>query len=189
MSKSLLSLEDVLNSSGGVHVLGTGELFFTDVQTDSRNVVKNTLFVPLIGENQDGHKYIPQAIEKGASVVLLSLKNFESDSNTFISLSQNNPSVFFIAVDNNLRALQKIAGCYVEKFPEFKLVVFEEELIFNEEVEKWPIVESMIVFFSTGFPSSESELIMLLTVMEDYTTASHKKCTFIPLRSKKPNRI
>ena len=43
----------------------------------------------------------------------------------------------------------------IEKFPEFTLVVFEEDLIFNEEVEKWPIVESLIVFYSTGFPYSK----------------------------------
>lgn len=163
MSKSLLSLEDVLNSSGGVHVLGTGEFFFTDVQTDSRNVVKNTLFVPLIGENQDGHKYIPQAIEKGASVVLLSLKNFESDSNTFISLSQNNPSVFFIAVDNNLRALQKIAGCYVEKFPELIKIgvtgssgkTTTKEMIYSILSQKYNVVSNKGNLNSeTGLPLS-----------------------------------
>ena len=43
----------------------------------------------------------------------------------------------------------------IEKFPEFTLVIFEESLIFNEEVEKWPIVESLIVFYSTGFPYSK----------------------------------
>ena len=118
MSKSLLSYEDVVQSSGGVHVLGTGDFCFTDVQTDSRNVVQNTLFVPLIGEKQDGHAYIPQAIEKGASVVLVNFKNYEADGNLYASLSQKNPSVYFIAVDNNLTALQKIAGRYVEQFPD-----------------------------------------------------------------------
>ncbi len=118
MSKTLLSYEDVVQASNGVHVLGTGDFCFTDVQTDSRNVVRNTLFVPLIGENQDGHKYIPQAIEKGATVVLVNFKNFEADGSFYASLSQSNPSVFFIAVDNNLSALQKIAGRYVEQFPE-----------------------------------------------------------------------
>ena len=57
--QSLLSLENVLSATGGVHVLGDGEFFFDSVQTDSRLVTKNSLFVPLIGENQDGHKFIP----------------------------------------------------------------------------------------------------------------------------------
>ena len=40
----------------------------------------------------------------------------------------------------------------LKKFDEFKLINFSEDLIFNKEIENWPIVDSMIVFFSTGFP-------------------------------------
>ena len=40
----------------------------------------------------------------------------------------------------------------IKKFEEFKLVNFTEDLIFCKEIENWPIVESMIVFFSKGFP-------------------------------------
>ncbi|MBQ2080636.1 MAG: UDP-N-acetylmuramoylalanyl-D-glutamate--2,6-diaminopimelate ligase, partial [Treponema sp.] len=115
--ESLLSLEDVLDSTGGVHVLGTGAFSFGSVQTDSRNVVKGTLFVPLIGEVQDGHAYIPQALEKGASVVFICMANYEKDSHFFTELSQKNPDVYFIAVENTLHALQAAAGRYVEKFP------------------------------------------------------------------------
>ncbi|MBP5175699.1 MAG: UDP-N-acetylmuramoyl-tripeptide--D-alanyl-D-alanine ligase, partial [Treponema sp.] len=115
--ESLLSLEDVLDSTGGVHVLGTGEFSFGSVQTDSRNVVKGTLFVPLIGEVQDGHAYIPQALEKGASVVFICMANYEKDSHFFTELSQKYPDVYFIAVENTLHALQAAAGRYVEKFP------------------------------------------------------------------------
>ena len=44
---------------------------------------------------------------------------------------------------------------FISSFNDFELIEFTEELIFNEEVENWPIVESMIVFFSTGFPYSK----------------------------------
>ncbi len=116
-SKSLLTLEKLLDSVNGIHVLGTENFYFSSVQTDSRLVEKNTLFVPLIGENQDGHKFIPQAIEKGASVIFICLKNYENDGKFFVELSQKAPNVNFIAVENTLTALQKAAGCYVEKFP------------------------------------------------------------------------
>ena len=118
MTDTLLSLEDVLTSCGGVHVLGTGDFCFTDVQTDSRNVTDGTLFVPLIGEKQDGHLYVPQALEKGASAVLISFNSFETEGARYAELSRTNPRVFFVAVENTLTALQKIAGRYVEKFPE-----------------------------------------------------------------------
>ena len=51
----------------------------------------------------------------------------------------------------NTKHMQKIIK-NLKKFEEFKLIDFPEDLIFNQEIEKWPIVESMIVFFSTGFP-------------------------------------
>ena len=41
---------------------------------------------------------------------------------------------------------------FIREFNDFELIEFKEEMIFNKEVEEWPIVESMIVFYSTGFP-------------------------------------
>lgn len=117
IDKSLLTLEQVLQATDGVHVLGPSSITFTSVETDSRNVVKNTLFVPLKGEFQDGHKYIPQAVEKGASVVFIAKKNYEEDSEFFVNIHFENKGVTFIAVDNTMTALQKAAGAYVEKFP------------------------------------------------------------------------
>jgi len=117
MSESLLTINEVLESTGGIHVLGSGEFFFSSVETDSRNVREGTLFIPLIGELQDGHKYIPQAVEKGASVVFACMKNYEEDSEFFVKLSMEHPGVFFIIVENTLTALQKAAKAYVDRFP------------------------------------------------------------------------
>ena len=44
---------------------------------------------------------------------------------------------------------------FIKEFNDFDLIEFKEEMIFNTEVEEWPIVESMIVFYSTGFPYSK----------------------------------
>ena len=44
---------------------------------------------------------------------------------------------------------------FIEEFKDFDLIEFKEEMIFNKKVEEWPIVESMIVFYSTGFPYSK----------------------------------
>ena len=117
---SLLSLTDIIESTGGIHVLGTvsdDDFCVSSVQTDSRSVCEGTLFVPLIGEFQDGHKYIPQAAEKGASCVFISMKSFENDSDFFTQISKNHPDLIFIAVENNMKALQDCAARYVEKFP------------------------------------------------------------------------
>ena len=44
---------------------------------------------------------------------------------------------------------------FIKEFNDFDLIEFKEEMIFNIDVEEWPIVESMIVFYSTGFPYSK----------------------------------
>ncbi len=98
MVSSLLSLDDLVSATGGILLLGSGEFRFTSVLTDSRMVQKDSLFVPLIGEKQDGHSYIPQAIEKGASVVCIALANDERDSSFLVELSKKAPSVFFVGV-------------------------------------------------------------------------------------------
>ena len=115
---TLLTLEEVCSSCDGIHILGNGDFYFTSVYTDSRQVRQGSLFVPLIGEAQDGHTYIPQAVEKGAGAVTVCMANYEKNPNFFTELSQKNPSVFFIAVENPIRALQKIAAAYVSKFPD-----------------------------------------------------------------------
>ncbi len=116
--ESLLSLEEILDAVDGMHVLGEGPFCFTDVQTDSRLVKEGTLFVPLIGEFQDGHKYVSQAVEKGAGVVFLRRENYESDSRLYSGISQSHPAVCFIVVENTLKALQDAAAKYVSHFPD-----------------------------------------------------------------------
>lgn len=115
---SLLSCEEVISAVDGTLVCGSPSSFcFTNVATDSRQVVQKTLFIPLIGENQDGHAYIPQALEKGASVVFICDKNYAADKDSFDSLAKKYPAASFITVTNTLSALQSAAAKYVEKFP------------------------------------------------------------------------
>ena len=76
---SLLSFDQLLDCVCGSVAGGVDPscFCFTSVVTDSRSVVPRCLFVPLIGEFQDGHVYIPQALEKGASAVFVARSFFE----------------------------------------------------------------------------------------------------------------
>ncbi|HSH35387.1 Mur ligase domain-containing protein, partial [Schnuerera sp.] len=51
------------------------------VSTDTRTISKNQLFIPPIGENFNGHKFIEQAIEKGAKAALWDKKEPIPDLN------------------------------------------------------------------------------------------------------------
>ncbi len=115
---SLLNMNQLLMATGGHPLFDMKEYCFTSVHTDSRNVTPGSLFVPLRGENQNGHKYIPQALEKGASVVFVDEKEYFENRSVYEELCGKNPSVAFVCVDNNLRALQDAAEAYVAQFPE-----------------------------------------------------------------------
>ena len=39
-----------------------------------------------------------------------------------------------------------------QRFEEFNVIIFTEEIIFKTEIEKWPIVDALIIFYSDGFP-------------------------------------
>ena len=115
---SLLNINQLLLATGGRLISDTKECCFTSVQTDSRNVTPGALFVPLRGENQNGHKYIPQALEKGACVVFVDEKELSENSDLYEELCSKNPAVAFVCVKNNLHALQDAAEAYVAQFPE-----------------------------------------------------------------------
>ncbi|HKL86015.1 MAG TPA: UDP-N-acetylmuramoyl-tripeptide--D-alanyl-D-alanine ligase [Treponemataceae bacterium] len=89
---------------------------FSSVATDSRSVTLGSLFVPLIGEYQDGHSYIPRAIEAGASVILVDAEHSDGSASVFSSLGKQY-GVCFIRVKNTLQGLQDAAKFYVSLFP------------------------------------------------------------------------
>lgn len=40
----------------------------------------------------------------------------------------------------------------LQEFECIKLIIFDQATVFNEKVEKWPIVDALIAFYSKGFP-------------------------------------
>ena len=70
---------------------------FTSVSTDSRTLQAGALYVALSGENFDGHRFVAQAIARGASGVLVS-EPVECDDNTTV-----------LQVSDTLKGLQAMA--------------------------------------------------------------------------------
>ncbi len=63
-------LKDILYKAGIVEVRGNTNLAVTDIQFDSRKVVKDTAFVAIRGTQVDGHQFIETAIEQGANAIV-----------------------------------------------------------------------------------------------------------------------
>lgn len=52
-------------------IQGSMDTEVRDIIYDSRKIAKDTMFVCMVGAVTDGHKYIPDAVEKGASVIII----------------------------------------------------------------------------------------------------------------------
>lgn len=83
---------------------------FEGVSIDSRTVTAGNLFVALTGENQDGHDFILQAIEKKAAAVLVQKDRSQKIDSKKVS---NAP---IVQVEDTRLALQELAYHYRRKF-------------------------------------------------------------------------
>ncbi|MBQ2404366.1 MAG: rod shape-determining protein, partial [Lachnospiraceae bacterium] len=65
-------VRDLVEATGGKLLCGDPEASVARIKLDSRQVESGDLFVPIIGERVDGHKFIPQVLDLGAAAVLTS---------------------------------------------------------------------------------------------------------------------
>ena len=114
--KTLMTLSEVLKAVDGKLLSKTTEedFYFTGVACDSRKVEKDFIFFPLVN-TQDGHNYIPQAIKNGASVIFVT--DYYADFHFQQIKEFAKEGVAVISVGHTMYALQRLASCYVAKFP------------------------------------------------------------------------
>src|SRR5215831_3332360 len=65
-----MQLKTLLAATPVRQIIGTLDRPVENIAYDSRRVQRNGIFVALRGEKRDGHQFIGQAIEKGASVIV-----------------------------------------------------------------------------------------------------------------------
>ena len=113
-----MELTELLNSVNVINV--TGEVQRQDVANivyDSRKVEKNSVFVAIKGFNTDGHKYILQALNKGAIAVVIEDENAIPDEIIIHNKAAK------ILVQNSRAALAEISNCfYKEPSKKLKLI-------------------------------------------------------------------
>lgn len=92
------NLQDILYKVHLKQVVGTTSVVINDIQIDSREVGKNTLFVAIKGEKTDGHNYIDEAIKQGAvAIVCQDFPTQINDNITYIKVENSPESLAFIA--------------------------------------------------------------------------------------------
>ena len=105
--RTMFSLKDILDATGGTLCSGTHKMRFSGVSIDSRTVRPKEIFLAIRGQNFDGHDYISQAVGQGAAGVVFSdpakAPSFRKD-------------VAGVQVPNTVMALGALARYHRERF-------------------------------------------------------------------------
>ena len=111
-----MKLKELLIGIDGIKARGNLELDITNVDSDSRKIKANGMFVTIHGFETDGVKYIDEAIKNGAKVIML--------QNDVDVKSLNIPEGITILVVPNTRVALAICACNFYDHPtrKFKLI-------------------------------------------------------------------
>ncbi len=99
-----LTLKQILNGITHDIIAGDTEVEIQALATDSRQVTRGALFIALKGYTNDGHKYIRDAVEKGASAIL----------GEFADTTFDLPGLTLIRVSDSRKALTAIAAAFFD---------------------------------------------------------------------------
>lgn len=104
----LLNINEILEASNGILINGNTDIVPENYKIDSREVENGDFFVPLIGENVDGHKYIIDIVKKGAIGYFIS-KDYIDKEEVIKNSKKINSSICIIEVEDVEKALRDIA--------------------------------------------------------------------------------
>ena len=103
---------EIINASRGFLVQGRAADTFVGVSTDSRTCQAGGLFIPLKGENHDGHDYIPKAIGRGVRGVVVENRVLQENG----VRPRVPPEVTTVAVSDTLTVLGDLAQAWRRRF-------------------------------------------------------------------------
>ena len=100
-----MTVQELLEATGGKLLAGSRDQTITAVETDSRTIHPGALFVALRGEQTDGHKFVAGALQSGAEGCLV----IDPPVNI-------RPGRFCIQVPDTMLAIGEIARAYKARF-------------------------------------------------------------------------
>ncbi|MGD1712302.1 UDP-N-acetylmuramoyl-tripeptide--D-alanyl-D-alanine ligase [Dapis sp. BLCC M172] len=108
---TLFQLTEILSATTLTDFQIPEKTLITGINTDTRNLQSGEGFLALRGKNFDGHNFVKDAIEKGASCLIVEQEY--TLNNEVEQLSNNVP---ILQVENSLKAYQKIARWWRDRF-------------------------------------------------------------------------
>lgn len=114
-----LNLSEVLSSvhlepQAGVNLDAAADELFPPVSIDTRTIKAGEAFFAIKGERLDGHQFVPQAVEKGAKVLVI------SDMSDIFTLPED---CLLLKADDTTAALQRLATLVRDKWAKELLAI------------------------------------------------------------------
>lgn len=94
-----MTIKEILDATGGTLLCGDPSMVIKHISTNSMEMDKHTLFVPIIGERVDAHVFISSALKNGGACLTQEHEEAEGDAP-------------YIKVPDTLKAMQQIASYY-----------------------------------------------------------------------------
>ncbi|MDE5072608.1 MAG: UDP-N-acetylmuramoyl-tripeptide--D-alanyl-D-alanine ligase [Trichodesmium sp. St16_bin4-tuft] len=108
---TLFQLTEILTTTTLTGFHTPEKTLITSINTDTRNLQPGEGFLALRGNNFDGHNFVDEAIEKGASCVIV-----EQEYTLNSEIQQLSNNIPILQVENTLKAYQKIARWWRDRF-------------------------------------------------------------------------
>lgn len=173
MSLTDMTAGELARAAGGRLLQGKAESKIRHISLDSRKMKGDDLFVPIIGETVDAHRFICQALEHGAAAVFTSEHHTPEDVKTCIirqmgadiSSGWKGKEAAWIEVEDTRKALQDV-GFFCRKKRSLPLVGV------TGSVGKTTTREMIAAALSTGFHvyktpgNSNSQVGVPITIAE-----------------------
>lgn len=104
-----ITIEQIVTASCGELLSGSVHQQIEQFTIDSRESSVNGLFVPIVGEKTDGHRYAEDALKQGAVALFLQKDSIYREE--ILALAKEKKAAV-IAVEDTLKALQQTAAWY-----------------------------------------------------------------------------
>lgn len=108
-NRARFSLLEIAQATKGLMVRGDFSTEVRGVSTDTRTLQNDSLFIPLKGENFDGHNYLLQAAANGAIAALI-------EKSTAVNIESLPDDLALIVVEDALDALGDLAAFHRRRF-------------------------------------------------------------------------
>lgn len=152
------SLKDILYKVSVLEIAGPADQTISKIEIDSRKVEKNYLFVALSGINLDGHEFIDESINKGASAIIclkfpINLKK----SNTYIKVADASKALAIISgnfYDHPSKKLKLVGVTGTNGKTTITNLLFK---LFNDQNKKAGLISTINIKYDTNeFESSHT---------------------------------